>query len=132
MYIFRLVGVLYTTNFLSGIFLGLIMAFIPHSKRDIAQMLETIGVNTIEDLFAEIPKALRTNGLNRDIVSDAKTEMEISRELGLRAKQDEAGLCFIGAGAYEHHIPAVVSDIVSRGEFLTAYPPYQAEASQGT
>ena len=60
------------------------------------------------------------------------TEMELLRLMGERAKLDEFELSFLGAGAYQHHIPAAVWDLVGRGEFLTAYTPYQAEASQGT
>jgi glycine dehydrogenase subunit 1 len=65
-------------------------------------------------------------------VPDGLGEMDMMRLLSDRAQQDEGALCFIGAGAYEHHIPAAVWDVTMRGEFLTAYTPYQAEASQGT
>lgn len=108
------------------------MAFIPHSKDDIKQMLTAIGVDSVEDLFDEIPADLRSDGLSRERVPAAINEMEAVREFTALAAKDEAGLCFIGAGAYEHHIPAAVWEIASRGEFLTAYTPYQAEASQGT
>ncbi len=106
------------------------MPFIPHSEIDLKNMLEAIGISSIDDLFDEIPEELRAKAI--DGVPDAISEMELGRLMGDRAKQDEGNLCFIGAGAYEHHIPAAVWDIAMRGEFLTAYTPYQAEASQGT
>lgn len=108
------------------------MPFTPHTEADIKAMLQTIGANSIDDLFDEIPAELRAEGLDPAIVPETISEMLAERELGARAKQDESGLCFIGAGAYQHHIPAAVWQITSRGEFLTAYTPYQAEASQGT
>jgi glycine dehydrogenase subunit 1 len=106
------------------------MPFIPHTKADVQAMLAAIGVNSIEDLFDEIPQTLRAGTLTN--IPEGVTEMELSRVLQERAQQNYPGLNFIGAGAYEHHIPAAVWDIVSRGEFMTAYTPYQAEASQGT
>ncbi len=106
------------------------MPFIPHTDEDLAQMLAVIGAPNIEALFDEIPKDLRIQGLP-DIASGL-TEMEMTREMKQRAAQDTVLACFLGAGAYEHHIPAAVWQLASRGEFLTAYTPYQAEASQGT
>lgn len=106
------------------------MPFIPHTETDIAAMLATIGVASIEDLFDEIPAPLRIKSLKN--IAPGMTEMELSQLMQQRAKQNARELCFIGAGAYEHYIPAAVWDITSRGEFLTAYTPYQAEASQGT
>src|SRR5882757_962548 len=105
------------------------MAFIPHTADDIARMLEVIGVRSIEDLFDEIPTDLRTGALN---VPSPLSEMEIGRLMTERAAIDGRPLNFIGAGAYEHHIPAPVWAIATRGEFYSAYTPYQAEASQGT
>lgn len=106
------------------------MPFIPHTEADIREMLATIGIDSIDDLFSEIPSALKINGLEK--IPAGMSEMEVSRLMQRYADKDAAGLCFIGAGAYEHHIPAAIWDIVSRGEYLTAYTPYQAEASQGT
>jgi glycine dehydrogenase subunit 1 len=106
------------------------MAFIPHTERDVAEMLAAIGVSSIEQLFEEIPANLRTRALAG--VPTALNEMEIGRLMSARAKADGRPLCFIGAGAYEHHIPSAVWAITSRGEFYSAYTPYQAEASQGT
>jgi glycine dehydrogenase subunit 1 len=106
------------------------MPFIPHTDDDTREMLATIGAPDLEALFDEIPKALLIDAL--DGVPDALNEMEISRLMHKRAAEDGAPLCFIGAGAYEHHIPTAVWDIATRGEFYSAYTPYQAEASQGT
>jgi len=106
------------------------MPFIPHTEADVAAMLQTIGVPSIDALFDEIPAALRTRALEG--IPEALSEMEVARLLQERAQQDGRPLNFIGAGAYEHHIPAAVWAIVTRGEFYSAYTPYQAEASQGT
>lgn len=106
------------------------MPFIPHTEQDVQEMLETIGVSSIEDLFDEIPPQLRAGELTQ--VPDALNEMDMMRRMREKSAQDEGALCFIGAGAYEHHIPAAVWDVATRGEFMTAYTPYQAEASQGT
>jgi glycine dehydrogenase subunit 1 len=105
------------------------MAFIPHTPDDVARMLEVIGVQSIDDLFDEIPRELRAGALG---VPPAMGEMEVGRLLNERAIGDGRPLNFIGAGAYEHHIPAPVWAITTRGEFYSAYTPYQAEASQGT
>ena len=106
------------------------MPFIPHTDKDTREMLEAIGADSIEDLFDEIPKELRIEHL--DAIPEALGEMEISRLMRERAARDGTPLCFIGAGAYEHHIPTAVWDIATRGEYYSAYTPYQAEASQGT
>jgi glycine dehydrogenase subunit 1 len=106
------------------------MPFIPHTEVDVQEMLAAIGAPSIETLFEEIPTALRIKGLSG--IPDALTEMEIGRLMHERAQRDGRPLNFIGAGAYEHHIPAAVWAIVTRGEFYSAYTPYQAEASQGT
>lgn len=106
------------------------MPFIPHTPHDIRAMLETIGVNSIENLFDEIPQAIRSEKFKT--IPDGLSEMELMRHMAERAEQDKLKWNFIGAGAYEHHIPAAVWDIATRGEFMTAYTPYQAEASQGT
>lgn len=106
------------------------MPFIPHTAADVEAMLKAIGVAEIEDLFDEIPVSLRGDGLKR--LPPAMSEMEIARLMRTRAERDGSHLSFLGAGAYEHHIPAAVWQIATRGEFYSAYTPYQAEASQGT
>src|SRR5271156_2030498 len=108
---------------------GHTMAFIPHTPDDVARMLEVIGVPSIEALFDEIPKDLRAGVLS---LPPPMSEMEVGRLLTERAALDGRPVNFIGAGAYEHHIPAPVWAIATRGEFYSAYTPYQAEASQGT
>lgn len=105
------------------------MPFIPHTESDVRYMLERVGASRLEDLFDEIPPHLRAHQLS---LEEGRSEMEVMRQMAERAQADDGALCFIGAGAYEHHVPAAVWDLVSRGEFLTAYTPYQAEASQGT
>lgn len=106
------------------------MPYIPHTDDDVRAMLDTIGVERIEDLFDEIPEHLKAGKLEN--LPDGLTEMEATAIMAARARQDEGAVCFIGGGAYEHHIPAAVWELVTRGEFYTAYTPYQAEASQGT
>ena len=106
------------------------MPYISHTAEEVKQMLEVIGVNNIDDLFDEIPQNLRSNDLEG--IPLGKTEMAVQRLLSEKAFQDGMPLCFAGGGAYEHYIPAAVWEIATRGEFYSAYTPYQAEASQGT
>jgi glycine dehydrogenase subunit 1 len=106
------------------------MPFIPHTEDDVRAMLAAIGVKSIDDLFDEIPASLRGGALA--MVPAGVSEMEITRLMHERAERDGRWLNFIGAGAYEHHIPAAVWQIATRGEYYSAYTPYQAEASQGT
>jgi glycine dehydrogenase subunit 1 len=100
---------------------------------DRAEMLETRGVASIDELFADIPASLREKALPE--IGAPQTELEVRRAMSaLAARNLHAGSTpsFLGAGSYDHYIPAVVPAIVSRGEFATAYTPYQAETSQGT
>ena len=106
------------------------MPFIPHTETDVAEMLASIGVTSVDALFDEIPSELNCDGLSK--VPVGLSEMAVTRLMHQRAAQDGFYSSFIGAGAYEHHIPAAVWQIVTRGEYYSAYTPYQAEASQGT
>lgn len=106
------------------------MPFIPHTDADLNAMLAAIGARSVDQLFDEIPERLRSGKLTQ--VPDGISEMDITRVMNERAAQDGMYLNFIGAGAYEHHIPAAVWEIATRGEFYSSYTPYQAEASQGT
>jgi glycine cleavage system P protein (glycine dehydrogenase) subunit 1 len=109
------------------------MTYIPISPRERDAMLETIGVKTLNDLFKDVPATLRYPKLN---LPAAVTEMEAAEELADIASNNEHVrsdlISFLGAGAYNHYIPAVVDHILRRGEFYTAYTPYQPEISQGT
>jgi glycine dehydrogenase subunit 1 len=105
------------------------MPFIPHTDHETEEMLDEIGVRSITQLYEEIPRSLLVDSLSG--IPEGLTEMEASQLLKATLQNDKLGLCFIGAGAYEHYIPAAVFDLISRGEFYTAYTPYQAEASQG-
>jgi glycine dehydrogenase subunit 1 len=106
------------------------MPFIPHTAPEVRDMLAAIGVPDIESLFDEIPRELRIEGISG--VPPGVPEMTVARLMAERAEADGRYLNFIGAGAYEHHIPAAVWQLATRGEFYSAYTPYQAEASQGT
>ncbi|MCB1920585.1 MAG: glycine dehydrogenase, partial [Candidatus Competibacteraceae bacterium] len=106
------------------------MPFIPHTPDDVRAMLDAIDVPTLEALFDEIPPSLRIGEL--PALPDALSEWQVSRLMTERAAALPQLLCFLGAGAYEHHIPAAVWEIAGRGEFYSAYTPYQPEASQGT
>lgn len=106
------------------------MPYIPHTPKDTAEMLAIIGADDTQRLFDEIPASLQYAGFQN--IAPGINEMDLLKEAQALAEKNRNGICFIGAGSYEHHIPAAVWDIASRGEFLTAYTPYQAEASQGT
>ena len=106
--------------------------FIPHTDADRAAMLRTVGVEKLEDLFKDVPAKYRFPVLN---LPPALTEMEVSAELQEISQANENVhelVCFLGAGVYNHYVPAAVDAIIRRGEFLTAYTPYQPELSQGT
>ncbi len=106
------------------------MPYIPHTTEDKHAMLACINAPDIQALFDEIPAALQYGEFKN--MPEGMSEMAMLQHAQRLADQNQNGICFIGAGSYEHHIPAAVWDIASRGEFLTSYTPYQAEASQGT
>ncbi|MCA9030747.1 MAG: aminomethyl-transferring glycine dehydrogenase subunit GcvPA [Planctomycetaceae bacterium] len=94
------------------------------------QMLDVIGVSSLEELLSQVPQELQ---LGRPLdLPPAMAEFELEHELQSIAKQNNSRTCFMGGGAYDHFIPAVVDEIAGRGEFYTAYTPYQPEASQGS
>ncbi|MBI3092327.1 MAG: aminomethyl-transferring glycine dehydrogenase subunit GcvPA [Candidatus Tectomicrobia bacterium] len=109
------------------------MAYLPHSDADRRRMLEAIGVASLEELLGDIPEVLRSRKPLE--VPDAMDEMTLLAHLEALSRRNAVaqGHCsFLGAGVYDHFIPAVVPQLASRGEFLTAYTPYQPELSQGT
>jgi len=106
------------------------MPFIPHTAEDLQRALDLLGVDRLDALFDEIPADLRAGSL--DAVPEGLSELEVSALMQRRAREDGQPLSVLGAGADEHHIPAAVWQITTRGEFYSAYTPYQAEASQGT
>ena len=104
--------------------------FLVHNDEVKAEMLKVCGVDKIEDLFADIPQYARMNALE---LPDAVSEMEVQRTIKSLAKKNRTDyISFLGGGVYNMFIPAVVSQVAQRWEFLTAYTPYQAEISQGT
>ncbi|HPH95932.1 MAG TPA: aminomethyl-transferring glycine dehydrogenase subunit GcvPA [Anaerolineaceae bacterium] len=106
--------------------------FTPHTETEKKEMLNAIGVQKLADLFQDVPAKYRFPHLN---LPDPLTEMEVAAEVGHFASANESTrdlVSFLGAGAYHHYIPAAVDSLLRRGEFFTAYTPYQPEISQGT
>src|SRR4051794_22868936 len=109
------------------------MAYIANTPDDVRVMLDTIGLDSLDQLFDMVPPEYR---LKRALdIAPALTELELTDHVGgllARNQEPDRRVCFLGGGSYDHFIPAVVDNLASRGEFYTAYTPYQAEASQGT
>jgi len=106
------------------------MSWIPATEAERADMLRTIGVASIDDLFASIPPALRMKSWD---LPEGMSEMTVRAHVAaLAAKNNVEGICFLGGGYYDHYVPAAVDALSSRSEFYTAYTPYQPECSQGT
>lgn len=111
------------------------MQFIANTRQERKEILSEIGISKFEDLIKNIPPKALFSPLGKNVLKDGLSELEVQDHLSaLSDKNRPAGkaACFLGAGAYRHFIPAVVPALISRGEFLTAYTPYQPEASQGT
>lgn len=106
------------------------MKYFPHTQEDIDSMLKVAGVKSIDDLFGEIPEQLL---FNREFaLPEAMSEVEIRNFFDALGQKNSRLLCFAGAGVEDHYAPSVISPLIQRGEFLTAYTPYQPEISQGT
>ncbi len=106
--------------------------FTPHTSSERDEMLRVVGVRSIEDLFKAVPEKYRYPKLD---LPARRTELEVTTELNDLASGNgsvKEMMCFLGAGAYNHYIPTAVDAVISRGEFFTAYTPYQPEISQGT
>ena len=110
------------------------MRYLPLTDGDRAAMLEAVGAASIDDLFVDVPEEARLEGLIPDLPTHA-SEMAVERHMRRLSKKNLAAAdapFFLGAGAYRHHVPASVDHLIQRGEFLTAYTPYQPEIAQGT
>ncbi len=104
-------------------------SYIPSTGEQRRQMLQAVGVNSVEELYADVPAEIRFHPLD---LPKGKAELEVSAAMrGIAAKSHVFGSIFRGAGAYDHYIPAIVRRVVAKEEFVTAYTPYQAEISQG-
>ena len=104
--------------------------YFPQTEQDIREMLDKIGVDKLDDLYADIPESIR---FRKDYdLPAAKSEQEVRSLMDMLGTLNDQLVCFAGAGTYDHYTPAVVPNIVARSEFLTSYTPYQAEISQGT
>ncbi len=108
------------------------MAYIPHTEAEVQEMLAAIGFESIDEMYSELPEAVRFPDL---ALPDPASEMEVMEELQLLSEANlhvRQASCFLGAGAYNHYVPSVVDHVLRRNEFYTAYTPYQPEVSQGT
>ena len=104
--------------------------YFPHTEADIQAMLQRVGVSSLEELYADVPKGFLKKG--KYALPEAMSESEVRDWLGELDRMNPPMKVFVGAGAYDHYTPAVLPYITSRSEFLTAYTPYQCEISQGT
>lgn len=104
--------------------------YFPHTQEEISEMLNTSGLETLDDLYSEVPEAIRFR--KEYNLPEAMSEIEIRRFFKKLGEKNRQLVCFAGAGVYDHYCPSVVNRIVERSEYLTSYTPYQAEISQGT
>ena len=104
--------------------------FFPHTDEDLKAMLATVGINSIDALYAQIPDSIRFKGDYR--LPSEMSEMEVRETFEKLGSQNEQLTCFAGYGVYDHYTPSVIPQLLQRSEFLTSYTPYQAEISQGT
>jgi glycine dehydrogenase subunit 1 len=104
--------------------------YFPHTPDDIQHMLEAVGMKSLDDLNADVPKEVQLKGDYN--LPNAKSEIEIRQYFEKLGSENQQKICFAGAGVYDHYVPSVIPQITSRSEYLTSYTPYQAEVSQGT
>src|SRR5690349_11722198 len=110
------------------------MRYLPLTDADRREMLSVVGAKSIDDLFVDVPKAAQLSEPIAGLPNHA-SELAVERQLGALARKNLAAgdaPFFLGCGAYKHHVPASVDHLIQRGEFLTAYTPYQPEIAQGT
>ena len=104
--------------------------YFPHTEADLQTMLDKVGVKSLDDLYAEVPEAIRFRG-DYQLPSEM-SELEVRQLFDQLGSQNRVLTCFAGAGVYDHYTPSVIPNLLQRSEFLTSYTPYQAEISQGT
>ncbi|MBR4925801.1 MAG: aminomethyl-transferring glycine dehydrogenase subunit GcvPA [Prevotella sp.] len=104
--------------------------YFPHTEEEIKEMLKVAGVNSIKELYADVPESIRFKGDYN--IPEAKSEIELRQLLESFGLLNDQLISFAGVGVYDHYTPSVIPNIISRSEFLTSYTPYQAEISQGT
>ncbi len=104
--------------------------YFPHTDEEVREMLESIGMSELGDLYSDVPEQVRFRG-DYDLPS-AMSEIEVRRHFDMLCRQNQSLTVFAGAGVYDHYTPSIIPDILRRSEFLTSYTPYQAEISQGT
>ena len=104
--------------------------YFPHTEADLKAMLSTIGIDSIDALYAEVPEQIRFRGDYQ--LPEEMSEIEVRQLFEQLGSQNRQLVCFAGAGVYDHYTPSVIPQLLQRSEFLTSYTPYQAEISQGT
>lgn len=104
--------------------------YFPHTELDLHEMLNRVGVKSLDDLYADVPESIRLKG-DYDL-PEAMSEIEVRQFFDKLCHNDKQLVCFAGAGVYDHYTPSIIPYIIERSEFLTSYTPYQAEISQGT
>ena len=104
--------------------------YFPHTPSDLQEMLQKVGVKSLDELYAEIPEDIRFHG-DYELPSEL-SEIEVRQLFESLGSQNKQLTCFTGAGVYDHYTPSIIPNLLSRSEFLTSYTPYQAEISQGT
>jgi glycine dehydrogenase subunit 1 len=109
---------------------GVGFKYFPHTEADLQEMLRTVGVDSLDALYDDIPEHLRFRG-DYDL-PESMSELEVRQLFEKLGSQNRQLVCFAGAGVYDHFTPAAIPNLLSRSEFLTSYTPYQAEISQGT
>ena len=104
--------------------------YFPHTDEDLRDMLSTVGADSLDDLYAQIPESIRFRGDYK--LPSEMSELEVRQLFEKLGSQNEQLICFAGMGVYDHYTPSVIPQLLQRSEFLTSYTPYQAEISQGT
>ena len=104
--------------------------YFPHTQDDLQAMLATVGIDSVDALYAQIPESIRFRGDYK--LPSEMSEMEVRDLFAKLGSQNEQLTCFAGMGVYDHYTPSVIPQLLQRSEFLTSYTPYQAEISQGT